>query len=183
MDETGLVTAVVAGTADITAEVTLNGVPLRGECTVVVSTGSGKPGGDPGGEPGGEPGGDPDGSGGGTLSGQPTGGGEDYRDLLTDPLPDENGTQPNPAGVQMPAATQPEASQSPEDPTPGEQPEIDGKPSDGNGTGGKGHRVFAYGNGDGDGAESTLVQLLSTLGTCVALLVIGILYGKKMRGE
>lgn len=183
VDETGLVTAVVAGTADITAEVTLNGVPLRGECTVVVSTGSGKPGGDPGGEPGGEPGGDPDGSGGGTLSGQPTGGGEDYRDLLTDPLPDENGTQPNPAGVQMPAATQPEASQSPEDPTPGEQPEIDGKPSDGNGTGGKGHRVFAYGNGDGDGAESTLVQLLSTLGTCVALLVIGILYGKKMRGE
>lgn len=179
VDETGLVTAMATGTANITAEVTLNGVPLRGECTVVVSAGSGKPGGDPGGEPGGEPGG----NGGGALNGQPTGGGGDYRDLLTDPLPDGNGTQANPSGTQMSAETQPEASQSPEEPTPGEQPETDGKPSDGNGTGGKDHRVFAYGNGDGDGAESTLVQLLSTLGTCAVLLVIGILYGKKMRGE
>lgn len=179
VDETGLVTAMATGIANITAEVTLNGVPLRGECTVVVSAGSGKPGGDPGGEPGGEPGG----NGGGALNGQPTGGGGDYRDLLTDPLPDGNGTQANPSGTQTSAETQPEASQSPEEPTPGEQPETDGKPSDGNGTGGKDHRVFAYGNGDGDGAESTLVQLLSTLGTCAVLLVIGILYGKKMRGE
>lgn len=174
--DTGLVTAKEAGTTTITATVETDNGPVSGICTITVTPA------DPGGDGG--DGGTDDGSGnggGGTLSGQAASGGGDYRDLLTDPLPQQgsNGTnKPNANTAQ--GARRPQAGTSQ---TTGQKSEtttdaaVPGGDDAGSGTTG---RVISVSKGDK--SPSSAKELAVILISCSVLLAAGIFRGKK-RGE
>lgn len=180
VDKNGVVTAIKEGETIITASVETNN--LNGPetatitCTITVTPA------DPGGGGGG--GGTDDGSGnggGGTLSGQAASGGGDYRDLLTDPLPQQgsNGTnKPNANTAQ--GAQRPQAGTSQ---TTGQKSETTtdaaGNGGDGAGSGTTG-RVISVSKGDK--SPGSAKELAVILISCSVLLAAGIFRGKK-RGE
>lgn len=181
VDKNGIVTAIKEGVTTITATVQTNN--LNGPetatitCTIIVTPA------DPGGGGGG---GTDDGSGnggGGTLSGQTASGGGDYRDLLTDPLPQQgsNGTnKPNANTAQ--GARRPQAGTSQ---TTGQKAEtttdaaVPGGSGDGAGSGTTG-RVISVSKGDK--SPGSAKELAVILISCSVLLAAGIFRGKK-RGE
>ncbi len=183
VDSTGLVTAKKAGKEPITITATVetdNGFAF-GTCTITITPA------DPGGN-----GGDGDGSangGGGTLSGQTTSGGGDYRDLLTDPLPQQGTTgttTPNTntaQGTRRPqTGTSQTASQKPETAADAADPAENGGSGDGAGSGTTG-RVISVAKGDNDkAAPGSAKELAVILISCSVLLAAGIFRGKK-RGE
>lgn len=167
----GVVTARKAGEATITATVTADVLgsekKVSGTCTITVTPA------DPGGG----------GGGGGTLSGQATSGGGDYRDLLTDPLPQQgsNGTnKPNANTAQGTRRSQTGTSQ-----TTGQKSETTtdaaGNGSDDAGSGTTG-RVISVSKGDKDKSPGSAKELAVILISCSVLLAAGIFRGKK-RGE
>lgn len=158
VDNTGLVTAKKAGTTTITATVEMDSGPVSGICTIIVTPA------DPGG-----------GGGGGTLSGQAVSGGGDYRDLLTDPLPQQgsNGTnKPNANTAQ--AGTSQTTGQKSETTT-----DAAGNSGDDAGSGTTG-RVISVSKGDK--SPGSAKELAVILISCSVLLAAGIFRGKK-RGE
>lgn len=172
---TGLVTAKKAGTATITATVKTDNGPISGIRTITVTPA------DPGGGGGG---GTDDGSGnggGGTLSGQTTSGGGDYRDLLTDPLPQQgsNGTNKSNAntaqGAQRPQAGTSQATGQKSETTT----DAAGNGGDDAGSGTTG-RVISVSKGDK--SPGSAKELAVILISCSVLLAAGIFRGKK-RGE
>lgn len=162
--DTGLVTAKEAGTATITATVKGDKGP-SGICTITVTPA------DPSGG----------GGGGGTLSGQAVSGGGDYRDLLTDPLPQQgsNGTNKSNANTAQ-GAQRPQAGTSQ---TTGQKSETAtdtaGNGGDGAGSGTTG-RVISVSKGDK--SPGSAKELAVILISCSVLLAAGIFRGKK-RGE
>ena len=184
VDKNGVVTAIKEGeTTIITATVqtdNLNG-PKTATITCTINVTPADPGGGGGG-------GTDDGSGnggGGTLSGQAASGGGDYRDLLTDPLPQQgsNGTtKPNANTAQ--GARRPQAGTSQ---TTGQKSEtttdaaVPGGSGDGAGSGATG-RVISVSKGDKDKAPGSAEELAVILISCGVLLAAGIFRGKK-RGE
>lgn len=178
VDKNGVVTAIKEGETTIKATVKTDHGPVSGICTITVTPA------DPGGDGG--DGGTDDGSGnggGGTLSGQATSGGGDYRDLLTDPLPQQgsNGTnKPNANTAQ--GARRPQAGTSQ---TTGQKSEtttdaaVPGGSGDGAGSGTTG-RVISVSKGDK--SPGSAKELAVILISCSVLLAAGIFRGKK-RGE
>ena len=168
VDKNGVVTAIKEGETTITASVETNN--LNGPetatitCTITVTPA------DPGG-----------GGGGGTLSGQATSGGGDYRDLLTDPLPQQgsNGTNKSNANTAQ-GARRPQAGTSQ---TTGQKSETTtdaaGNGGDDAGSGTTG-RVISVPKGDK--SPGSAKELAVILISCSVLLAAGIFRGKK-RGE
>lgn len=176
VDKNGVVTAIKEGETTITATVQTDNLnsPRTATitCTITVTPA------DPGGGGGGGGGGGTDngsGNGGGTLSGQATSGGGDYRDLLTDPLPQQgsNGTnKPNANTAQ--AGTSQTTGQKSETTT-----DAAGNGGDGAGSGTTG-RVISVSKGDK--SPGSAKELAVILISCSVLLAAGIFHGKK-RGE
>lgn len=164
VDNTGLVTAKEAGPTTITATVQTDNGPISGIRTITVTPA------DPGG-----------GGGGGTLNGQTTSGGGDYRDLLTDPLPQQgsNGTNKSNANTAQ-GARRPQAGTSQ---TTGQKSETTtdaaGNGGDDAGSGTTG-RVISVPKGDK--SPGSAKELAVILISCSVLLAAGIFRGKK-RGE
>lgn len=162
--DTGLVTAKEAGTTTITATVETDTGPVSGICTITVTPA------DPGG-----------GGGGGTLSGQATSGGGDYRDLLTDPLPQQgsNGTNKSNANTAQ-GARRPQAGTSQTTDQKSETTtDAAGNGGDDAGSGTTG-RVISVPKGDK--SPGSAKELAVILISCSVLLAAGIFRGKK-RGE
>ena len=166
VDKNGVVTAIKEGKTTITATVETDNGPVSVTYTITVTPA------DPGGGGNG---------GGGTLSGQTTSGGGDYRDLLTDPLPQQgsNGTtKPNANTAQ--GARRPQAGTSQ---TTGQKSETatdaagNGGDDAGSGTTG---RVISVSKGDK--SPGSAKELAVILISCSVLLAAGIFRGKK-RGE
>ena len=163
VDKNGVVTAIKEGKTTITASVETNN--LNGPetatitCTIIVTPA------DPGGG----------GGGGGTLSGQTTSGGGNYRDLLTDPLPQQgsNGTNKPNANTAQSGTSQ----------TTGQKSETTtdaaGNGGDDAGSGTTG-RVISVSKGDR--SPGSAKELAVILISCSVLLAAGIFRGKK-RGE
>lgn len=160
VDKNGVVTAIKEGKTAVTAEVQTDN--SNGQktatiiCTITVTPA------DPGG-------------GGGTLSGQTTSGGGDYRDLLTDPLPQQgsNGTNKSNANTAQAGTSQ----------TTGQKSETTtdaaGNGGDDAGSGTTGRVIsVSKGNKSPGSAKELAVILIS----CSVLLAAGIFRGKK-RGE
>lgn len=180
VDKNGVVTAIKEGETTITATVQTDNLnsPRTATITYTITVTPADPGGDGG------DGGTDDGSGnggGGTLSGQATSGGGDYRDLLTDPLPQQgsNGTnKPNANTAQ--GAQRPQAGTSQ---TTGQKSETttdaDGNGGDDAGSGTTG-RVISVSKGDK--SPGSAKELAVILISCSVLLAAGIFRGKK-RGE
>lgn len=169
VNQNGVVTAIKEGVTTITATVQTDNLnsPKTATitCTIIVTPA------DPGGG----------GGGGGTLSEQATSGGGDYRDLLTDPLPQQgsNGTnKPNANTAQ--GARRPQAGTSQ---TTGQKSETTtdaaGNGSDDAGSGTTG-RVISVSKGDK--SPGSAKELAVILISCSVLLAAGIFRGKK-RGE
>lgn len=170
VDKNGVVTAIKEGKTTITATVQTDNLNSPSTatitCTITVTPA------DPGGN-----------GGGGTLSGQAVSGGGDYRDLLTDPLPQQgsNGTNKSNANtVQGTRRSQTGTSQ-----TTGQKSETTtdaaGNGGDGAGSGTTG-RVISVSKGDKDKAPGSAEELAVILISCSVLLAAGIFRGKK-RGE
>lgn len=164
----GVVTARKAGEATITATVTADVLgsekKVSGTYTIIVTPA------DPGGN-----------GGGGTLSGQAVSGGGDYRDLLTDPLPQQGTTgttKPNTNTAQGTRRSQTGTSQ-----TTGQKSETTadaaGNGGDDAGSGTTG-RVISVSKGDK--SPGSAKELAVILISCSVLLAAGIFRGKK-RGE
>lgn len=181
----GVVTAIKEGKTTITATVQTDNLndPQTATITCTITITPADPGGN---------GGDGDGSangGGGTLSGQTTSGGGDYRDLLTDPLPQQGTTgttTPNTntaQGTRRPqTGTSQTASQKPETAADAADPAENGGSGDGAGSGTTG-RVISVAKGDNDkAAPGSAKELAVILISCSVLLAAGIFRGKK-RGE
>lgn len=157
----GVVTARKAGEATITATVTADVLgsekKVSGICPIIVTPA------------------DPGGGGGGTLSGQTTSGGGDYRNLLTDPLPQQgsNGTNKPNANTAQGGTSQ----------TTGQKSETTtdaaGNGGDDAGSGTTG-RVISVSKGDK--SPGSAKELAVILISCSVLLAAGIFRGKK-RGE
>ena len=173
VDRNGVVTAIKEGKTAVTAEVQAdnsNGQKTATiTCTITVTPA------DPGGGGGG---GTDDGSGnggGGPLSGQAASGGGDYRDLLTDPLPQQgsNGTNKSNANTAQAGTSQ----------TTGQKSETTtdaaGNSGDDAGSGTTG-RVISVSKGDK--SPGSAKELAVILISCSVLLAAGIFRGKK-RGE
>lgn len=173
VNQNGVVTAIKEGEATITATVQTDNLNSPSTatitCTITVTPA------DPGGG-----GGTDDGSGnggGGTLSGQTTSGGGDYRDLLTDPLPQQgsNGTnKPNANTAQGARRSQAGTSQ-----TTGQKSETTTDAAVPGGSGATG-RVISVSKGDK--SPGSAKELAVILISCSVLLAAGIFRGKK-RGE
>ena len=172
VDKNGVVTAIKEGETTITATVQTDNLnsPRTATitCTITVTPA----------DPGGGGGGGTDngsGNGGGTLSGQATSGGGDYRDLLTDPLPQQgsNGTNKANANTAQAGTSQ----------TTGQKSETTtdaaGNGGDGAGSGTTG-RVISVSKGDK--SPGSAKELAVILISCSVLLAAGIFHGKK-RGE
>lgn len=169
VNQNGVVTAIKEGVTTITATVqtdTLNSPKTATiTCTITVTPA------DPGGG----------GGGGGTLSGQAVSGGGDYRDLLTDPLPQQgsNGTNKSNANT----AQGPRRSQTGTSQTTGQKSETTtdaaGNGGDDAGSGTTG-RVISVSKGDK--SPGSAKELAVILISCSVLLAAGIFRGKK-RGE
>ena len=169
VDKNGVVTAIKEGETTITATVQTNNLnsPKTATITCTITVTPADPGGG--------------GGGGGTLSGQATSGGGDYRDLLTDPLPQQgsNGTnKPNANTAQGTRRSQTGTSQ-----TTGQKSETTtdaaGNGSDDAGSGTTG-RVISVSKGDK--SPGSAKELAVILISCSVLLAAGIFRGKK-RGE
>lgn len=170
VDKNGVVTAIKEGkTTTITATVQTDNLnsPRTATITCTITVTPADPGGG--------------GGGGGTLSGQATSGGGDYRDLLTDPLPQQgsNGTnKPNANTAQGARRSQTGTSQ-----TTGQKSETTtdaaGNGSDDAGSGTTG-RVISVSKGDK--SPGSAKELAVILISCSVLLAAGIFRGKK-RGE
>lgn len=170
VDKNGVVTAIKEGETTITATVQTNNLngPETATITYTITVTPADPGGN---------------GGGGTLSGQAASGGGDYRDLLTDPLPQQgsNGTnKPNANTAQ--GARRPQAGTSQ---TTGQKSEtttdaaVPGGSGDGAGSGTTG-RVISVSKGDK--SPGSAKELAVILISCSVLLAAGIFRGKK-RGE
>lgn len=164
----GVVTAIKEGETTITATVQTDNLnsPSTATITYTITVTPADPGG---------------GGGGGTLSGQTTSGGGDYRDLLTDPLPQQgsNGTnKPNANTAQGTRRSQTGTSQ-----TTGQKSETTtdaaGNGGDDAGSGTTG-RVISVSKGDK--SPGSAKELAVILISCSVLLAAGIFRGKK-RGE
>lgn len=169
VDKNGVVTAIKEGETTITATVRTNNLddPRTATITYTITVTPADPGGG--------------GGGGGTLSGQAASGGGDYRDLLTDPLPQQgsNGTnKPNANTAQ--GARRPQAGTSQ---TTGQKSETTtdaaGNGGDDAGSGTTG-RVISVSKGDK--SPGSAKELAVILISCSVLLAAGIFRGKK-RGE
>lgn len=163
VDNTGLVTAKEAGTTTITATVQTDNGPISGIRTITVTPA------------------DPGGGGGGTLSGQTTSGGGDYRDLLTDPLPQQGSNGTNKSNANTAQGTR--RSQTGTSQTTGQKSETTtdaaGNGGDDAGSGTTGRVIsVSKGNKSPGSAKELAVILIS----CSVLLAAGIFRGKK-RGE
>ena len=179
VNQNGVVTAIKEGKTTITATVQTDNLnsPRTATITCDITVTPADPG-------GGGDGGTGDGSGnggGGTLSGQAASGGGDYRDLLTDPLPQQgsNGTnKPNANTAQ--GARRPQAGTSQ---TTGQKSETTTDAAvpggDGAGSGATG-RVISVSKGDK--SPGSAKELAVILISCSVLLAAGIFRGKK-RGE
>ena len=180
VDKNGVVTAIKEGETIITASVQTDNLnsPRTATITYTITVTPADPGGGGGG------GGTDDGSGnggGGTLSGQAVSGGGDYRDLLTDPLPQQgsNGTNKSNAntaqGAQRPqAGTSQTTGQKSGTATDAAVPGGDGAGSGATG------RVISVSKGDK--SPGSAKELAVILISCGVLLAAGIFRGKK-RGE
>lgn len=162
VDKNGVVTAIKEGETTITATVQTDNLnsPSTATITYTITVTPADPGG---------------GGGGGTLSGQATSGGGDYRDLLTDPLPQQgsNGTnKPNANTAQ--AGTSQATGQKSETTT-----DAAGNGGDDAGSGTTG-RVISVSKGDK--SPGSAKELAVILISCSVLLAAGIFRGKK-RGE
>lgn len=165
----GVVTARKAGEATITATVTADVLgsekKVSGTCTITVTRA------DPGGG----------GGGGGTLSGQAVSGGGDYRDLLTDPLPQQGSNGTNKSNANTAQGTR--RSQTGTSQTTGQKSETTtdaaGNGGDDAGSGTTG-RVISVSKGDK--SPGSAKELAVILISCSVLLAAGIFRGKK-RGE
>lgn len=174
VDKNGVVTAIKEGETTITATVQTDNLnsPRTATITCTITVTPADPGGGGGGGGGTDNG---SGNGGGTLSGQATSGGGDYRDLLTDPLPQQgsNGTnKPNANTAQ--AGTSQTTGQKSEATT-----DAAGNGGDGAGSGTTG-RVISVSKGDK--SPGSAKELAVILISCSVLLAAGIFHGKK-RGE
>lgn len=174
VDKNGVVTAIKEGETTITATVQTDNLnsPKTATITCTITVTPADPGGGGGGGGGTDNG---SGNGGGTLSGQAASGGGDYRDLLTDPLPQQgsNGTnKPNANTAQ--AGTSQTTGQKSEATT-----DAAGNGGDGAGSGTTG-RVISVSKGDK--SPGSAKELAVILISCSMLLAAGIFHGKK-RGE
>lgn len=169
VNQNGVVTAIKEGRTTITATVQTDNLnsPRTATITYTIIVTPADPGGG--------------GGGGGTLSGQATSGGGDYRDLLTDPLPQQgsNGTnKPNANTAQGARRSQTGTSQ-----TTGQKSETTtdaaGNGGDDAGSGTTG-RVISVSKGDK--SPGSAKELAVILISCSVLLAAGIFRGKK-RGE
>lgn len=163
VDKNGVVTAIKEGETTITATVQTDNLnsPRTATITYTITVTPADPGGG--------------GGGGGTLSGQAASGGGDYRDLLTDPLPQQgsNGTnKPNANTAQ--AGTSQTTGQKSETTT-----DAAGNGGDDAGSGTTG-RVISVSKGDK--SPGSAKELAVILISCSVLLAAGIFRGKK-RGE
>ena len=162
VDKNGVVTAIKEGKTTITATVQTDNLnsPRTAAITCPITVTPADPGG---------------GGGGGTLSGQATSGGGDYRDLLTDPLPQQgsNGTNKSNANTAQAGTSQ----------TTGQKSETTtdaaGNGGDDAGSGTTG-RVISVSKGDK--SPGSAKELAVILISCSVLLAAGIFRGKK-RGE
>ena len=169
VDKNGVVTAIKEGETTITATVQTDNLnsPRTAAITCTITVTPTDPGGG--------------GGGGGTLSGQTTSGGGDYRDLLTDPLPQQgsNGTNNSNANTAQ-GARRPQAGTSQ---TTGQKSETTtdaaGNGGDDAGSGTTG-RVISVSKGDK--SPGSAKELAVILISCSVLLAAGIFRGKK-RGE
>jgi len=172
VDKNGVVTAIKEGETTITATVQTDNLnsPRTATITCTITVTPADPGGGGGGGTG-----NGSGNGGGTLSGQATSGGGDYRDLLTDPLPQQgsNGTNKANANTAQAGTSQ----------TTGQKSETTtdaaGNGGDGAGSGTTG-RVISVSKGDK--SPGSAKELAVILISCSVLLAAGIFHGKK-RGE
>ena len=168
VDKNGVVTAIKEGGTTITATVQTDNLnsPKTATITYTITVTPADPGG---------------GGGGGTLSGQATSGGGDYRDLLTDPLPQQGSNGTNKSNANTAQGTR--RSQTGTSQTTGQKSETTtdaaGSGGDDAGSGTTG-RVISVSKGDKSpgSAKEMAVILIS----CSVLLAAGIFRGKK-RGE
>lgn len=171
VDKNGVVTAIKEGETTITATVQTNNLnsPKTATITCTITVTPADPGGGGGG------------GGGGTLSGQAVSGGGDYRDLLTDPLPQQGSNGTNKSNANTAQGTR--RSQTGTSQTTGQKSETTtdaaGNGGDDAGSGTTG-RVISVSKGDkspGSAKELTVILI-----SCSVLLAAGIFRGKK-RGE
>lgn len=168
VDKNGVVTAIKEGGTTITATVQTDNrnSPRTAAITCPITVTPADPGG---------------GGGGGTLSGQAVSGGGDYRDLLTDPLPQQGSNGTNKSNANTAQGTR--RSQTGTSQTTGQKSETTtnaaGNGSDDAGSGTTG-RVISVSKGDK--SPGSAKELAVILISCSVLLAAGIFRGKK-RGE
>ena len=169
VDKNGVVTAIKEGETTITATVQTNNLnsPKTATITCTITVTPADPGGG--------------GGGGGTLSGQAVTGGGDYRDLLTDPLPQQGSNGTNKSNANTAQGTR--RSQAGTSQTTGQKSETTtdaaGNGGDDAGSGTTG-RVISVSKGDK--SPGSAKELAVILISCSVLLAAGIFRGKK-RGE
>lgn len=170
VDKNGVVTAIKEGkTTTITATVQTDNLnsPRTATITCTITVTPADPGGG--------------GGGGGTLSGQAVSGGGDYRDLLTDPLPQQGSSGTNKPNANTAQGTR--RSQTGTSQTTGQKSETTtdaaGNGGDDAGSGTTG-RVISVSKGDK--SPGSAKELAVILISCSVLLAAGIFRGKK-RGE
>lgn len=168
VDKNGVVTAIKEGETTITATVQTNNLnsPKTATITCTITVTPADPGG---------------GGGGGTPSGQATSGGGDYRDQLTDPLPQQGSNGTNKSNANTAQGTR--RSQTGTSQTTGQKSETTtdaaGNGGDDAGSGTTGRVIsVSKGNKSPGSAKELAVILIS----CSVLLAAGIFRGKK-RGE
>lgn len=171
VNQNGVVTAIKEGVTTITATVQTDNLnsPKTATITCTITVTPADPGGG--------------GGGGGTLSGQTTSGGGDYRDLLTDPLPQQGTTgttKPNTNTAQGTRRPQTGTSQ-----TTGQKSETTTDTAENGGSGagaGSGTTGRVISVSKGDKSPGSAKELAVILISCSVLLAAGIFRGKK-RGE
>lgn len=169
VNQNGVVTAIKEGVTTITATVQTDNLnsPKTATITCTITVTPADPGGG--------------GGGGGTLSGQAVSGGGDYRDLLTDPLPQQGSNGTNKSNANTAQGTR--RSQTGTSQTTGQKSETTtdaaGNGGDDAGSGTTG-RVISVSKGDK--SPGSAKELAVILISCSVLLAAGIFRGKK-RGE
>lgn len=169
VNQNGVVTAIKEGRTTITATVQTDNLnsPRTATITYTIIVTPADPGGG--------------GGGGGTLSGQAVSGGGDYRDLLTDPLPQQGSNGTNKSNANTAQGTR--RSQTGTSQTTGQKSETTtdaaGNGGDDAGSGTTG-RVISVSKGDK--SPGSAKELAVILISCSVLLAAGIFRGKK-RGE
>ena len=169
VDKNGVVTAIKEGETTITATVQTDNLnsPRTATITYTITVTPADPGGG--------------GGGGSTLSGQAVSGGGDYRDLLTEPLPQQGSNGTNKSNANTAQGTR--RAQTGTSQTTGQKSETTtdaaGNGGDDAGSGTTG-RVISVSKGDN--SPGSAKELAVILISCSVLLAAGIFRGKK-RGE